>query len=193
MGLKAYRSENQKNYDLVHPRTSERGGVLTIIQASGIDYADYSIDPSGKTVLGIKANDHEWIELWRQEDPTKIRRVTELDGIVWAIVEGEVITDWVHPDYAASIKAGDVAYAGPSGTLVNTDDYAGGKVGIFLSRVGSSHYGLNRHDSYTVLLGGGGLTYTWMDPDTHIVTTVNAEKIFVPVGGWVKLRVNPEY
>lgn len=191
MGLKPTRNIRWRNYeDFTHPRTSERGGVLTISEASGIYYADYSIDPSGRAVLGIKLDDHEWIEDERQPNPGRLRRAERYFSLTRIVVEGEVITDWVHPDYSSLIRPGNTAFVGPSGTLVNSDVYGSSPVGVFLSTVGSTNFGLNNHDSYTVLLDGGGLSYTWMEPYTHQVKSINSEQIFVPVGGWVKLWVN---
>ena len=192
MGLKPQMQIRLIDEDFPHFRTSERGGVLTLSTVSGIDYADYSINPSGKLCLGIKLNDHEWIEDDRQNDQSKYRRVESMYGPAKIALEGDVITDWVHPDYSASIKTGDVAYVGPSGTLINSNDYNSDIVGMFQSKVNSSHYGLNHHDSYLVLFEGGGLTYTWMDPDTHEVTTINATQTRIPIGGWVRLRIKPE-
>ena len=193
MGLKGLRTTSWINCEFPHTRTSERGGVLTLTTISGVPYAEYSINPSGLSVLGIKLDDHEWIEDLRQSDPTRIRRVKEYFSTTRALVEGDIITDWVHPDYANSIKPGDFAYPGPSGTIINTTDYSTVRVGIFMSTVGAVHYNLNHHDSYTVLLDGGGLVYTWQDPYDHIVKTINAVQIFVPIGGWVKLRVSLAY
>lgn len=194
MGLKGDRQSFYRHYrEFDHPRTSERGGVLTVREASGIYWADYSVDPSGRSILGIKANDHEWIERCRQTDPGSLRRVDGYEGKALIIMEGEVITDWVHPDFADRIGIGDVAYAGPSGTLVNDDSYGGKKVGIFKSTVGAAHFGLNYHHSYNVLFEGGGLKYTWMNPDTHEVETINATQTLIPIAGWVLLRVQPEY
>jgi len=194
MGLKGDRQSFQRNYqDFDHPRTSERGGVLTITNAiSGIQWADYSVDPSGLTVLGIKANDHEWIERCRQTNPGSVRRVDPIDGRALAITEGEVVTDWVHPDFASEIGIGDIAYAGPSGLLINDSSYGGKKVGIFKSTVGAVHFGLNNHHSYNVLFEGAGLSYTWMNPNTHEVETINAVQTLIPIAGWVLLRVDPE-
>ena len=193
MGLKGDRQSFQRNYqDFDHPRTSERGGVLTITaEVSGVQWADYSVDPSGLTVIGIKANDHEWIERDRQPFPGSIKRVNYVCGPALIITEGEVITDWVHPDFANRIGIGDIAYAGPSGTLVNDTSYGGQRVGTFQSTVGAAHFGLNHHDSYNVLFEGGGLSYTWMDPYTHTVVTINAVQTLIPIGGWVLLRVEP--
>ena len=190
MGLKPGRSIRLVNYDFPHPRTSERGGILTLTSYSGIYYADYTVNPSGLSVLGIKLDDHEWIEDDRQENPARLRRVERYFGNTRAVVCGSVITDWVHPDYASSIVPGDTAYPGPSGTIINTSDYCSNKIGIFLSKVNSEFYGLNHHESYTVLMEGAGLEYTWMEPYTHIVQHINQSKTFVPIGGWVKLRID---
>jgi len=176
--------------DFCHPRTSERGGVLTAVTVSGVEYADYSADPSGLGILGIKANDHEWMEFDRQvSNYGDVRRVAQLDDIAYIITGGEVVTDWVHPDYASSIKAGDAAYAGPSGLLVNDQSFAGRKVGTFLCSVGSTQFNLQRHDTYLVLYGGGGLSYVWTDPQTKEIEEVNTTKVFLSVAGWVKLRI----
>lgn len=190
MGLKALRHERLMNEYFEHPRSSERGGVLTIHTVSGIDYADYSPDPSGFAVLGIKLNDHWYTEFNRQPDPTRIRRVSTIDGLAKIVYRGEIITDWVHPDYTDSIQPGDIAYVGPSGLLVNDQSFAGNKVGRFLSTVGATYYGLAYHDSYTVYWYGLGLEYTWTNPDTKEIEHVNPLKISLSVGGWVKLRVD---
>jgi len=190
MGLKPERNTRFVNYDFPHPRTSERGGVLTLTSYSGIYYADYTIDPSGLSILGIKLDDHEWIEDDRQEDPARLRRVERYFGNTRVLVYGDIITDWIHPDYSASIRPGDSAYPGPSGTIINTTDYSNKVLGTFLSTVGASMYALEGHSSYTVLLEGGGLEYIWMEPHTHIVQHINAAKTFVPIGGWVKLRID---
>lgn len=192
MGLKPDRTEYMINkQDFCHPRTSERGGVLTVATISGVEYADYSADPSGLAVLGIKANDHEYIECDRQSrDYGQDRRVNQMDGIAYMITGGDVITDWVHPDYANSISAGDTAYAGPSGLLVNDESFAGKKVGKFLSSVGATQFNLQRHDSNVVLYEGGGLSYTWTDPQTKQVENVNSVQVVLYVAGWVKLRID---
>lgn len=191
MGLKPLRSQYMTNKkDFCHPRTSERGGVLTAVTVSGVEYADYTADPSGLGVLGIKANDHEWMEFDRQTmDYGHDRRVNQLDDVAYMITGGDVITDWVHPDYANTIRAGDTAYAGPSGLLVNDQTFAGKKVGTFMSSVGSPQFNLQRHDSYFVLYEGGGLSYTWTDPQTKEIEHVNAVQVFLPVAGWVWLRI----
>lgn len=194
MGLKAYRQVYQRNkVDFDHPRTSERGGVLTVYEASGIYYADYSIDPSGKAILGIKANDNEWIELQRQRHPGRLRNVEEYMGPADIITKGDVITDWVHSDFGSLIGPGQKAYVGPSGTLVNDDSYGGKCVGVFLSTVNSVHFGLNKNISSHVLFEGMGLEYVWTDPDTKEIEHVNPYKTRIPVAGWVLLRVRPGY
>lgn len=183
MGLKPIRHERLVNTEYSHPLTSERGGVLTINRVSGIDYADYSADPSGLAVLGIKLNDHWYIEEDRMLPPDRIRRVDTWYGIAWALYAGEVTTDWVHPDYTDSITVGDVAYAGPSGLLVNDQIYGGEKVGRFVSNVES-------HESYVVWYNGLGLKYTWTNPQTKEVESINATDTVLSIGGWVKLRID---
>lgn len=190
MGLRTTRHERLYNHFYPHPRTSERGGVLTINSVSGIDFADYTADPSGLAVIGIKLNDHWYVESDRMPPPDRIRRVVTLDGIAKALYRGDIITDWVHPDYANSIQAGDTAYAGPSGLLVNDQLYGGSKVGKFMSSVGSAYHGLDRHDSYFVRYYGLGLEYIWTNPQTKEIQHVNAVKIDLSVAGWVKLRIN---
>jgi len=192
MGLRGLGQEFLINDYYEHPRSSERGGVLTLNSVSGIDYADYTPDPSGRMVIGIKLNDHWYTEPDRQPDPGLLRRANIVEDIARALYLGEVITDWVHPDYVDSIKPGDTAYAGPSGMLVNDQAYGGGKIGTFRSTVGSAYYGLQNHDSYTVMWYGMGLTYEWTDPDTKEIVQVNPDQIYLSSGGWVKLRVDVE-
>ena len=186
MGLRPERQERLINTEYPHPLTSERGGVLTVNSISGICYADYSADPSGLAVLGIKLNDHWYVESDRMPPPDRIRRVVAWDGEAWALYAGEVTTDWVHPDYTSSIQVGDTAYAGPSGLLVNDQTYGGNKVGKFISNVG----GPSTHDSYVVQYYGLGTKYTWMNPQTKAIESVNASQTFLSVGGWVKLRID---
>jgi hypothetical protein len=183
MGLKPERHERLINTDYSHPHSSERGGALTINSVSGIEYADYSANPNGLAVLGIKLNDHWYIEEDRMPPPDRIRRVETWYGIARALYAGEVTTDWVHPDYADSITVGDVAYVGPSGLLVNDQVYGGGRIGQFTSNVGP-------HDSYVVQYNGLGLKYTWMNPQTKEVESINATNTMLSVGGWVKLRID---
>lgn len=190
MGLRITRQEYLYNEDFPHPRTSERGGVLTLHTVSGIDYADYTDDPSGLAIVGIKLDDHWYIEQDRMPPPDRIRRVVYLDGVARALYRGDVITDWVHSDYVSSISVGDTAYVGPSGLLVNDQTYGGRKVGTFMSTVGSTHHGLNNHDSYTVCYYGLGLEYVWTNPQSKEIQHVNAVKITLPIAGWVKLRIN---
>ncbi len=117
MSLREDRQTDHVNVDFICPWTQERGGCLVLGSASGIDFAEYNADPSGKVVLGIQLNDIENMNLSRQFH-RQYRNGVNTDvpcGIVGAATLGDFITDWIH--IVGTVSPGDSMYAGPSGTF----------------------------------------------------------------------------
>src|SRR5690554_5658802 len=94
--LKPLREIKYLDLDYATPDTSERGGILCIVQVSGCYMARYVADPSGAVPLGIQYNDVEYMDLSRQVNPQRNREVDVPFSTVGAVRAGKVETDWIH-------------------------------------------------------------------------------------------------
>jgi hypothetical protein len=185
MSLKPLRQTEQVNIDFICPWTQERGGCLSIVQASGMYFAEYARNPSGLFAMGVQLNDIEWMNLSRQYHRTFSHPAATTDvpcGIVGIATQGDFVTDWIH--LIGSIQIGDSAYAGPSGTFTNTPSFGGVKVGKFIGQL--------QPDPHTVVFQGLGFSREFVDTcDKQIKWENNpADSILVVTPGYIKIRVN---
>ena len=169
------------NTDYTCLQTQERGGILSIATSGGFTYAEYAVDPSGARPLGIQLNDIEFMDLTREYDRRSTRRTDFPCGVVGA-GQGHIETDWLY--LIGTVKAGDSAYVGPSGTITNYSALGGTRIGFFTSVLKS--------DPHLVTFKGLGLTYSYMDNITKQVVTENdpADMICISTPGYIKIRVN---
>ena len=134
-----------------HPKykPGEAGGLLSIVKASGINFSEYVSDPSGVTMMGVQRNDV--VEFDRpdiQRRPIN-RMVHDIFEPIEIIIEGEIETNFIHPDSANEIYSGRLAYAGPSGLFTHDPSFGGYMVGVFMSDL--------KADSKAVCVEGGGV------------------------------------
>ena len=180
MTLKPIRQTQGMNYCFQGFRTSERGGILSITNVSGIDMMSYAINPSGVKPLGIQLNDIENINLSREYHPI-LRRTDEPFENVGVGTDGDFLTDWLH--ISGIINIGTPAYVGPSGTITNISSLGGVQIGHFLSQVKS--------DPHVVYFSGLGFSTAIMDPRTKKIVIENnpedQQRVITP--GYAKIRI----
>ena len=185
MSLKPLRQTEQVNIDFITPWTQERGGCLSIVQASGMYFAEYAHDPSGLFPMGLQLNDIEWMNLSRQYHRTYAHPAAMTDvpcGTVGICVQGDFITDWVL--LVGSVQNGDTAYAGPSGMFTNSSSFGGEKIGKFIGPL--------KPDPHTVTFRGLGFSRQYIDTcDKQLKWENNpADRIEVVTPGYIKIRVD---
>ena len=185
MSLQPLRQTEQVNIDFITPWTQERGGCLSIVQASGMHFAEYAANPSGLFPMGIQLNDIEWMNLARQYHRTYAHPAATTDvpcGVVGIATQGDFITDWVH--IVGTVMPGDPAYSGPSGTFTNSAAHGGPKIGKFI--------GVLKPDPHTVTWRGLGFSRQFIDPcDKQLKWENNpADRIEVVTPGYIKIRVD---
>lgn len=183
MSLRPLRQTEQVNIDFITPWTQERGGCLSIGQASGMYFAEYALDPSGVSPLGLQLNDIEWMNLARQYHRTFMGHTTDVPcGIVGIAVQGDFITDWIH--LIGTAMPGDAMYAGPSGTFTNSPTFGGRRIGKFI--------GVLDPDPHILTFRGLGFSREYVDTCTKQVVWENnpADRILVVSPGYIKIRVD---
>lgn len=119
-----------------HPRyiPSEHGGLISFVHMSGMPFSTYAADPSGKNMIGVQMHDvYDFDNPQAQRRPAGRRVHDIMDEQIKIIVQGEIVTDFIHPDATGQIYSGRVAYAGPSGLFTHDSSFGGDIVGIFLS------------------------------------------------------------
>lgn len=181
MSLKPIRQVEQVNVDFICPFTQERGGIASLLVASGMYMASYAYSASGARPLGIQLNDLQNIDLSRQIDPRRLEMTDFPCGIVGLSMQGDYTTDWIYP--VGTITTGDIAYVGPSGMFTNDSSLGGNEVGKFLSSVVS--------DPHTVTFQGLGFTREFVDPCDKTIKIENDPKdaILLATPGYIKVRV----
>jgi hypothetical protein len=185
MSLRPIRQVEQTNIDFICPFTQERGGCLSYATASGIEFAEYAINPSGRFILGLQLNDIEYMNLARQYHRGLVTPRTTTDvpcGIVGIGVQGDWVTDWIH--LIGDVYPGDPAYAGPSGTFTNSDSYGGAEIGYFLSSL--------MPDPHLITLKGLGFSRQYIDHETKKPVYENnpADRLLVNSPGYIKIRID---
>lgn len=185
MSLKPIRETQQVNVDFFTPWTQERGGCLVIGSASGMYFAEYAFNPSGKKPLGIQLNDVEWMNLSRQFYRTYrgIGIMTDVPCSTLGIgTEGDFETDWIY--LIGTVFNGDTAYIGPSGTFTNSSSFGGEIVGQFLGSL--------KVDPHVVVMRGLGFSREYMDSCTKQIVWENnpADRTLVCSPGFIKVRID---
>jgi len=183
--LNPSRQDFHLNCDYCGFDTSDRGGLLHIVEASGITLARYVADPSGLFVLGFQYNDIEYIDHSRQTYQGNMRRVAEPWDTVYALTDGEVETDWVH--LTGTPSRGAPAYAGPSGMVTDSASFGGEKIGIFIGNL--------KPEPHLLTYRGRGFTTSYQEECTHAIITDNnpADKVFVQSDGYIKVRITQKH
>jgi hypothetical protein len=181
MSLLPARQTQQVNIDYPCPFTQERGGILTYVMFSGIQYVQYAPNPSGAKIAGIQMNDIENVNFVRQPFQQYIRVMDLPFTIVGASRMGDYITDWIYP--IGPIMNGDLAYLGPSGMITNSPSFGGDPVGTFLGPL--------QDDPHTVTMRGLGFSYEYIDPITkaHVIENDPKDAIFLATPGYIKVRI----
>lgn len=183
MGLRPTRNVSTINLDSISINTSERGGVLCYLPASGVDVVDYCENPSGVFPIGIKMNDTEYLDLSRQIHPRSLgRQVEQPYGIVGILVDGDFETDWVFITNPNEVRAGVDAYLGPSGTITDTNSFGGQKIGYFRGTLES-----NPHN---VIFNGMGFSRSKIDSITKQVVVENGIRTLISTQGWIKVHID---
>lgn len=182
MSLRPSRQTQQVNIDFPCPWTQERGGALTWTQASGIDFVQYSFDPSGVHFAGLQLNDIENVNFTRQPFQQYIRDTDIPFTRVGLGTQGDFITDWIYP--VGTINQGDLAYVGPSGMITNSSSFGGEVVGKFL--------GILEPNRHLVTLRGLGFSRQYIDPVTKVLTWENnpADRLLLVSDGYIKVRID---
>jgi len=182
MSLRPIRQVEGLNIDFPTIYTSERGGILTYANVSGIQIVQYANDPSGAIPAGLQYNDVEYMDLSRHYDPRRLREVEVSLGICGVAAQGDYETDWIHA--VGTINRGDTAYVGPSGMLTNAASFGGYKVGHFLSTLS--------REPHLVTFYGLGFARERMDHITKQIIFDNdpRARIFVLSDGFIKVRIS---
>lgn len=169
------------NLDFPKIRTSERGGILCMIQVSGMWLAENVPDPSGMRPIGIQLNDVENLNFGRQYFPLQ-RRVDQPHAVVGVADEGEFETNWLY--LAGDIRPGMKAYVGPSGTITNISTLGNVQIGIFQSVL--------RPKPGVVIYEGGGFSTSYMDYYTKQVVTENnpADRVVIGTPGFARVKIH---
>jgi hypothetical protein len=172
---------NGLNLDYPKIRTSERGGILSMVQVSGMWLAENVADPSGMRPIGIQLNDVENINFERQYFPT-LRRVDQPHAIVGVATDGDFETNWLH--IVGTVRPGMPAYLGPSGTITNISTLGNVQVGYFRSAVKPS--------PGVVIYEGGGFSTSYMDYYTKQIVVENDPTLRVVIGtpGFAVVRLD---
>ncbi len=183
--LKPLRQIAALNVDFCGFDTADRGGILHLVTASGIDLARYVANPSGQTPLGFQFNDIENIDYTRQPDPRRNREVGAPFETVGILTDGDIETDWVH--VLGSPQAGDPAYAGPSGTVTDSTNFGGSQIGIFLGPLNPN--------PHLLIHRGRGFSTSYQESCTHAIIVENDPNdiSFVQSDGTIKVRISQAY
>ncbi len=161
--------------------TSERGGILSYGSVSGITIVEYALQASGAVPVGLQYNDVEHVDLSRQVNPQRLRRMDVSLGIVGVVTDGEFVTDWIA--ITGTLMPGQPAYVGSSGTITNDASLGSRRIGVFMSTL--------TVDSHLVTFAGLGWSRLQMDPSTHVISHENdpANRILIVTPGYAKVRV----
>lgn len=171
---------NDKRSQFVNPFHCERGGILSLTNLSGINYATYVSNPTESTVpLGLMMHDQEAVDLFRAVAPWSTRRAYPPYTPYPYLIYGSVVTNAIHPDIDTSIVyAGAPAYLAPSGLITCAPTYNSRVIGTFMSRVNQSDLRVPGTLGPSLLRVGG---------DERIV---NPERVMVNTAGWAKINIH---
>lgn len=181
MSLLPDRQTQQVNIDYPCPFTQERGGILTYVMFSGIQFVQYAANPSGALFAGIQMNDIENVNFVRQPFQQYLRTMDIPFTIVGTSTQGDYITDWIYP--IGTIFNGDLAYLGPSGMITNSSIFGSEVIGNFLGPL--------KPDPHTVVMRGMGFSYEYIDPVTkaHVVENDPRNATLLATPGYIKVRI----
>lgn len=186
MSLKPDRQVETINLTYPTFNTSERGGILSLATVSGIQIVEYAREPSGAIPIGIQQNDVEHIDCSRQVHPRALGRQVDFSlSLVGAATDGQFTTDWI--SITGTLKPGQQAYVGPSGTITNDSTLGGTRIGTFLSTL--------TPDPHVVVFAGLGWSRVQIDTNTKKQFTENdpADRILVTTPGFAKIRIRFPY
>jgi hypothetical protein len=176
---------------------AEAGGLISLVQASGIDFSVYAPNPSGVTAIGVQL--HDVIEF--DQPPTKDefstrniqiyprpthRKVHDLFELLHAVCQGEIWTNFIHPD--ASPYSGATAYVGPSGLFTTDSSFGGDIAGLFISEL--------RSDPRDVYIEGGGFYRQQVErlsDGTYRTISVGCPRKTVRTPGFAGIKLEIEY
>jgi len=169
------------NLDFPKIKTSERGGILSMIYVSGMWLAESVADPSGMRPIGIQLNDVENVNFQRQYYPM-LRRVDQPYAIVGVATDGDFETNWLY--LSGPIRPGTKAYVGPSGTITNISSLGNVQIGYFLSAL--------KPRPGVVIYEGGGFSTSYMDYNTKRPFTENdpANRVVIGTPGFATVKID---
>lgn len=176
--LRGARQLGSLNNDFVCPFTQERGGILSFSNPSGFLFLAYAVDPVGAIPLGVQYNDIEYMDLSRQFPTWHLRETDQPCGIVGALTDGDVETDWLY--IIGTLTTGDKAYVGPSGTITNHAALGGHHIGKFLSPLTAK--------PHNVVFSGLGFRSTYMQ--NQVIVSENQDIVFVNSPGFARVHVS---
>ncbi len=173
------------NTDFCGFDTSDRGGLLSTTTVSGVLVLRYIADPTQGEPMGLQYNDIEFTDRSREYEIRRLRRVDEPYGIVGALTDGEIWTNWILP--SGNIQLGGIVYVGPSGFLTDDPSYGGKEFARFLSQV--------TDEPSMLIYQGRGLSYARTDCFTKNIEIVNdpADRVLLFSPGFVKVRLNRSF
>lgn len=171
-----------------HPKfkPGERGGLLSIVKASGLNFAQYAADPSGIPMMGVQT--HDVIEFDRPDIQRRPfgRIVHDIYEPIEIIMAGDIETNFIHPD--AEVFSGQIAYAGPSGLFTHDSSFGGYRVGVFMSDISA--------DEKAVVVEGGGFyrqEFVRYTDGTHEVIDAGFPIRTVVTPGFATIRLDLNY
>lgn len=174
MALKPERNTRVVNKMYTTPFQTERGGFLSLVTLSGMQYVIYDPFPNSQSIpIGIQEYDFEEVDLVRAIAPWRTRNAYPPFSICSAIQEGVVITNFIHPS-VASITPGDIAYLAESGLITNVPDFGGKRVGRFMSSLNAPDLGV---------IGPGAVRVGGRE------SIVNPSRVMIPTAGWARLYI----
>jgi hypothetical protein len=158
-----------------------------------VDYVD-EITPETRPI-GIQYHNIEHMDEGFMYNPCMergVRRVSKPGEAVAILINGDVDTNFVHPN--ANPYTGKKAYLGPSGLVTDDASFGGPQVGVFLSSLNDSNVaGLPRGSDYITVYGGGFVRGSYMmkvAPGKFEIQEPTIENVTLLSPGWVRLRVN---
>lgn len=173
-----------------HPKfkPGEAGGLVSLVRASGLTFSEYAYDPSGVPMMGVQRVDVEEFDRPDIQRRPLGRIVKDIFEPIEIIIQGEIETNFIHPDSANEIYSGRLAYAGPSGLFTHDDSFGGFCVGVFMSDL--------KVDQKCVVIEGGGVyrqEFVRYTDGTHEIIDAGFPLKTVTTPGFATIRLDLNY
>lgn len=156
---------------------TERGGILSLIQASGTYYATYQQEVNNDSVpLGVKLYDNEEVNYFCGIIPWRTRNAFPANTRLPYLTQGIVITNAIHPTIdPQSVMIGAPAYLAHSGLITNVTTFSNKRVGTFDSILNDSSLGIIGGVSSFRAAGNFAIR--------------NPQPAIIPTAGWCRIRI----